>query len=201
MLAAEAEGLVVPRAKSDRATIAIARIRPAVRNSTEVSEMTTNEQETALPGERLLAQAEEEIARGNYHKGAGLVWQATMAALAAVAERHGMPCRDREEARLVAKRLDRIGKAIWGPSRDPGPVDGGVPDDVHTVALTEPDVSDYWYQLRFDLADSFREHYEDLEDFSGTQFEWEPDEYVVYLEPVRSFIESLNRQQTVDTAR
>ena len=163
--------------------------------------MTTHEQETALPGERLLAQAEEEIARGNYHKGAGLVWQATMAALAAVAERHGMPCSDREEASLVAKRLDRIRPTISGQSRDPGPMDGGVPDNQHTVALTEPDVSDYWYQLRFDLADSFREHYEDLEDFSGTEFEWEPDEYVVYLEPVRSFIESLNRQQTVDTAR
>ena len=42
-----------------------------------------NQSETALPGKALLAGAERQITRGNYHKGSGLVWQAAMAALSA----------------------------------------------------------------------------------------------------------------------
>ena len=72
--------------------------------------MTTQEPETMLPGERLLAMGQREIDKGNLQQGAGLVWQATMAALAAAAKRHGMPCGNREEAVKVV--------IIWTTSPD-----------------------------------------------------------------------------------
>ena len=156
----------------------------------------TREQEATLPGERLLAMGEREIGKGNLREGAGLVWQAVMEALAATAKHHGMPCRNREEARLFAKHLDLVRPIRLLRSDDPGSI-GGItpPADEHIVMRSEPDTAEYWHQLRFDLADSFREHNEDLEDFSDTEFEWEPDEYAVFLEPVRSFIVSLNRRR------
>ena len=140
--------------------------------------MTTNEQETALPGERLLAQAEEEIARGNYHEGAGLVWRATIAALSAVAERYGMPCGNREEAREVAKHLDD--KA------------GSVEQQNHLAR--------YRNYLAFETANSFREHHEELHELVYTELLWEPDEYAIYLDSVQSWIESLHRRLNGDTA-
>ena len=161
--------------------------------------MTTHEPETTLPGERLLAMGEREINQGNLQQGAGLVWQATLEALAAAAERYDMPCGNREEARLVAKHIDRIGPTTREESsRAVASAASNRPARQGDVALSEPDIAEYWHQLRFDLADSFREHCEDLETFSGTEFEWEPEEYAAFLKPVRSFIRSLNDQQTRD---
>ena len=202
MLAAGAGGVIVPRAKPDRATIAVARVPTGRQDGTEAAAMTTHEPETTLPGEGLLAMAEGEINKGNLQQGAGLVWEATMEALAAAGERYGMPCGNREEARLVAKRLDRTGPTTREEaSVDVVPAASGLPAKLGTGARSEPDIAEYWHQLRFDLADSFREHYEDLDEFSGTELEWEPEEYAAFLEPVRSFIKSLNDRQTRDSAR
>ena len=170
MLAAGSDGLVAPRTKSDRATIAVARILPPARNSTEMSAMATYNQETMLPGERLLAMGEREISNGNLREGAGLVWRAAMAAMIAAAKRHSMPCNNREEARLFAKHLDAIA--------DPA----SLPDDL----------SRYRNLLSFGIADSYREHYEGLGGREGTEYEWEPDEYEDHVDTVRDFIETLN---------
>ena len=175
MLAAGADGLVIPRARSDRATIAVARIPPAGGKVREETAM--NQSETMLPGEALLAAAEREIGKGNLREGAGLVWQAAMAALVAAAKRHSMPCSNREEARLFVKHLDEAA------SRKPS-----------------PELLKSWYRLGFGTAESFREHYEGLGEREGTEFEWEPDEYLIFLDPVRGFIGSLNHQQGEDPA-
>lgn len=151
-----------------------------------------NQSETTLPGEALLAEAEQEIARGNYHKGAGLVWQAAMEALAAAAERHGMPCGNREEARQVAKRLDAIAIRGWSPSSDPGPVGGVPPEDQQVAEAAAPEVLAFpWNLAGFRLAESFREQCQNSDELTGTEFQWEPEEFLIFLDPVRGFIESL----------
>lgn len=176
MLAAGSDGVIVPRAKSDRATIAIARIPSANGNPTEALAM--NQPETTMPGEALLAAAEREIGKGNLREGAGLAWKATMAALTAAAARHGMPCSNREEARLFAKHLDAIA--------DP-------------ASLTD-DLSRYRNLLSFGIADSYREHYEGLGEREGTEYEWERDEYEDHVDTVREFIAYLHREHNGESA-
>ena len=168
MLAAGTDGVIVPRAKSDRATIAVARILPS--EEIALGEAAMDGQEAKTPGEALLAAAEREIGKGNLRRGAGLVWQAAMEALAAAAERHGLPCSNREQARLVAKHLDAI---------------------ADTASLTD-ELSRYRNLLSFGIADSYREHYEGLGGREGTEYEWEPDEYEDHIDTVRDFIEALN---------
>lgn len=131
-----------------------------------------NQPDTVLPGEALLNQAEQEIALGNYHKGSGLVWQAAMAALSAVATQHGLPCRNREEARQVAQHLD------------------GVADSTER----RDDLARYRNYLAFGTADSFREHNEELHELVYTELLWEPDEYAIHLDSVQGWIESLHLQ-------
>ena len=170
MLASGAEGVTVPRAKSDRATIAVARIPTASGKDSEETAM--NQPETMMPGEALLAEAERQISLGNYHKGSGLVWQAAMAALSAVATQHGLPCRNREEARQVAKHLD------------------GVADS----AQRQDGLAPHSNYLAFGTADSFREHNEELHELVHTELLWEPDEFAVYLDSVQWWIDSLHLQ-------
>lgn len=175
MLASGADGVIVPRTKSDRATIAIARIFLGEGHSMEASAM--NQPDTVLPGEELLAAAEQEIGKGSLREGAGLVWEATMEALAAVAARHGMRCRNREEAVKVVNHLD----AIAGPP---------APGEFYT----------YRNLVSFSVADSYREEHEHQEELlDDPEFRWEPDEYILYLGSVRRFIKSLNNQAAGDT--
>ena len=175
MLASGAEGVIVPRAKSDRATIAVARIPSAKGNQMEASAM--NQPDTALPGEALLAVAEREIGKGNLWEGAGLVWQATMEALAAVAAHYDMPCSNREEAVKVVNHLDDIAGAP-------------APGELYT----------YRNLVSFSVADSYREEHENQEDLlDDPELQWEPDEYILYLASVRRFIKSLNNQAASDT--
>lgn len=131
-----------------------------------------NQAETALPGKALLAAAEREIALGNYHKGAGLVWQAAMEALSAVAIQHGLPCRNREEARQVAKYLDGVADSTEPP-------DG---------------LSRHRNYLAFGTADTFREHNEELHELVYTELLWEPDEYALHLDSMQWWIDSLHLQ-------
>ena len=131
-----------------------------------------NQSEIELPGQALLAEAERQISRGNYHKGSGLVWQAAMAALSALAMQHGLPCRDREEARQIARHLDGLADAT---ERQDGLVR-------------------HRNYLAFGTADSFREHNEELHELVYTELLWEPDEYAVYLDSVQSWIDSLHLQ-------
>ncbi|MDE2785058.1 MAG: cobalamin biosynthesis protein [Chloroflexota bacterium] len=170
MLASGAEGVIVPRAKSDRATIAVARIPSTRRYLAEASAM--NQPETMMPGEALLAQAEREIGQGNLRRGAGLVWQAAMEALSAVAMQHGLPCGNREEARQVAKYLDGVADST---QRQDG------------LAL-------HRNYLAFGTADSFREHNEEFNELVHTELLWEPDEFAVYLDSVQWWIDSLHLQ-------
>ncbi len=128
-----------------------------------------NQLVTALPGKALLAEAERQISLGNFHKGSGLVWQAAMAALSAVAVQHGLPCRNREEARQVAKHLDGVAERQDGVAR-------------------------HRNYLAFGTADSFREHNEDLHELVHTELLWEPDEYAAYLDSVQWWIDSLHLQ-------
>lgn len=131
-----------------------------------------NQSETALPGKALLAEAERQISRGNYHKGSGLVWQAAMAALSAVATQHGLPCRNREEARQVAQYLD------------------GVADSTDR----QDGLSRHRNYLAFGTVDTFREHNEELHELVYTELLWEPDEYALYLDSVQWWIGSLHLQ-------
>lgn len=136
-----------------------------------------SETETRLPGEALLATAEREINKGDLHKGAGLVWKATMEALAAAAVRHGMPCGNREEAVKFVNHLDDL-----ADSRTSGEF------------YTYPNL------VSFSVADSYREEHENWEELlDDPEFRWEPDEYILYLDSVRRFIKSLNSQATGDT--
>ena len=145
MLASGADGVIVPRTKSDRATIAVARIPPA--GGKVLGETAMNQSETALPGKALLAEAERQISLGNYHQGSGLVWQGTMAALSAVAMQHGLPCRNREEARQIAKHLD----------------------DVADSTERQDGLARHINYLAFRTADSFREHNEELHELVYTE--------------------------------
>ena len=131
-----------------------------------------NQWETALPGKALLAEAERQISLGNYHEGSGLVWQAAMAALSAVAMQHGLPCRDREEARQVAKHLDGVAGST---ERQDG-------------------LARHRNYLAFGTADSFREHNEELHELVYTELRWEPDEYAIYLDSVQWWIDTLHLQ-------
>lgn len=135
-----------------------------------------SETQTGLPGEALLESAEKEIGKGNLREGAGLVWGATMEALAAVAARYGMPCRNREEAVKVVNHLDNI-------------ADAPVPGELYT----------YRNLVSFSVADSYREEHENREELlDDPEFRWEPDEYVMYLDSVRRFIKSLSSHATGD---
>ena len=129
-----------------------------------------NQSETALPGKVLLAEAERQISLGNYHKGSGLVWQAVMATLSAVAMQHGMPCRNREEAQQVAMYLDGLADST---ARKDG-------------------LSRHRNFLAFGTADTFREHNEELHELVYTELLWEPDEYALYLDSMRWWIDSLH---------
>ena len=147
------------------------------------------------PGEALLAAAEREIGRGNHLRGAELVWQATMEAVSAAAARHGMPCRDREEARRFVKHLDNRDGQL-GAGFETGLAGGIISADQQTDqpgaegALQFP----HYNLAAFSTAESFREHYESREELEGSEFQWEPDEYAVFLDPVRGFVASLNRR-------
>ena len=131
-----------------------------------------NQSETALPGKALLAEAERQISLGNYHQGSGLVWQGAMAALSAVAMQHGLPCRNREEARQIAKHLD----------------------DVADSTERQDGLARHINYLAFRTADSFREHNEELHELVYTELLWEPDEYPLYLDSVQWWIDSLYLQ-------
>lgn len=193
LLAAGSDRLAVPRVKSDRATIAAARIPPAREKDAEG--VAVKGRETMGPGDALLAAAEREIGRGNHLGGAELVWQATMEAVSAAAARHGMPCRDREEARRFVKHLDNRDGQL-GAGFEPGPAGGIISADQQTAlpgvesALQFP----HYNLAAFSTAESFREHYESREELEGSEFQWEPDEYAVFLDPVRGFVASLNRR-------
>ena len=136
-----------------------------------------SETETRLPGEALLQAAEQEIGKGNLHKGAGLVWEATMEALAAAAARHGMPCGDREEAVKFVNHLDDLAE----------------PPSEKLLRFAN--------LAAFSVAETYRDHHEELEEFKGTEFEWEPAEYALYLDSVRHFVNSLNSRQIADSPR
>ena len=189
LLAAGADRLAVPRVKSDRATIAAARIPPARERDAEG--VAVKGRETMGPGEALLAAAEREIGRGNHLRGAELVWQATMEAVSAAAARHGIPCRDREEARRFVKHLDNLDGQL-GAGFEPGPAGGIISADLTvTGSATAEDLAFPWNLAGFGVADSFRKQYENWDVLSGTEFQWEPEEFTIFLDPVRYFIESL----------
>ena len=123
------------------------------------------------PGVDLLAAAEREIGRGNLRKGAGLAWQATQAALAACAARHGMPCANWDDARELVIYLDRVASAA-------NPFDYDA-EYRNTVALS--------------TADDFREHHEMTEELIDSGMEWEPDEYQLFLPSVQMLVARLNQ--------
>lgn len=183
LLAAGANRLLIPRTKSEQATVAVARSAPAWHNggndnredSAEDIAMdgqdNQNGQSESGPGVALLAQAEREIGRGNLRKGAGLAWQATEAALMACAARHGMPCANWDDARELTIYLDELTSAanpfdLWAKHRN-------------TTALF--------------VAYDFQEHYEMSEDLVDSGMEWEPDEYQLFLPSVQKFITRLNQ--------
>ena len=139
-------------------------------------------QNETQPGTDLLAQAEQEISRGNLRKGAGLAWQATMAAMAACAARHGMPCNNRDDAVQFVMHLDRTAK--------------------HSASAKPPRIfgPNYSYNYAaFSVADGFREHYETPEELAGTEFEWEADEFPIFLASVKRFIGALHTASQPDT--
>ena len=151
-----------------------------------------NERENILPGAALLAEAERQIDMGNYRQGAGLVWQATMEALSAAAERRGMPCHNREEARQLAAHLDEMARLTKSPSSERGPAVGAILADQPAAAGEEQEVLAFpWNLAGFRLAESFREQCQNSDELTGTEFQWEPEEFVIFLDPIRGFIESL----------
>lgn len=184
LLAAGANALLIPRTKSEQATVAVARIAQAWHNCEDANleDAAMDAQNETLPGTALLAQAEREISQGNLHKGAGLAWQATMAALSACAARHEMPCNNRDDAVQFVMHLDRTAK--------------------HSASAKPPRIfgPNYSYNhAAFSVADGFREHYETPEDLAGTEFEWEADEFPIFLASVKKFIAALHYESQSDT--
>lgn len=57
---------------------------------------------------QLLRDSDAAFAAGDRRKGAYLVWEATLAALAPLAEIQGFPCNNREEALAFIRHLDGI---------------------------------------------------------------------------------------------
>lgn len=168
LLAAGASRLLIPRVKSERATISIARLVSAQQNRADETpeDAAMDSHNESQPGTALLAQAEREISLGNLRKGAGLAWQATMAAMAACAARHGMPCNSRDDAQQFASYLDQLASAAnpsdqWAKHRN-------------TAALS--------------VADAFREHHEEPDQRADPEFEWAPDEYRMFLPSVQKFV-------------
>ena len=182
LLAAGGGRLVVPRTKSELATVAVARSAPAWHNGGDDipqdyaediamdGQDNQNGQNESGPGVDLLAQAEREIGRGNLRKGAGLAWQAAEAALTACAARHGMPCANRGDALQLARYLDQVASAA-------NPSDLG---------------AKYRNTVAWSTADDFRQHYEMTEELVDSGMEWEPDEYQLFLPSVQMFITRLN---------
>ncbi len=169
MLASGADGVIVPRTKSDRATIAVARIPSAKGNAPELAAM--DEPETVALGEALLAAAQREIGKGNLHEGAGLVWEATMEALAAAAERCGRPCRNRDEALAFVNYLDDT-------AADPA-------DEIYT----------HRNLAAFSVADSYREEYRgEASSLGDPELRWDSDDFATRLQSVRRFVRSLNER-------
>ena len=151
-----------------------------------------NEKGNILPGAALLAEADREFDMGNYSQGAGLVWQAAMAALSAAAERHGMPCRNREEARQLAAHLDEVAHLTKSPSSELGPTVGAALANQSSAGEEEQEAWAFpWNLAGFRLAESFREQCQNSDELTGTEFQWEPEEFAIFLDPVRGFIESL----------
>ena len=140
------------------------------------------EQTAALPGEELLDAAEREIDKGNYREGAGLVWQAAMAALAAAGKRHGLPCTNPEEAMQVAFHLDVHADPTMAGN-----------DRLETLTIPEkyPD-----NRALFNMADTYREHHEMPDDVDYDEYVegywWEPYQYKYYLSTVRWFMAIVN---------
>ena len=183
VLAAGGGRLVVPRTKSERATVAVARRAPAWHNGGDdipldyAEDMAMdgqdnqNGQNETGPGVALLAQAEREIGRGNLRKGAGLAWQAAQAALTACAARHGMPCANWDDARELVIYLDQVASAA-------NPFDYD---------------AEYRNTLALSTADDFREHCEAPDRLAEDGMEWEPDEYQLFLPSMQMFIARLNQ--------
>lgn len=181
LLASGANRLLIPRVKSEQATVAVARSAPAWHNGGDSlvdgaegmamdGQDNQNGQNESGPGVALLTQAEREIGRGNLRKGAGLAWQAAEAALTACAARHGMPCANRGDALQLARYLDQVASAA-------NPSDLG---------------AKYRNTVAWSTADDFRQHYEMTEELVDSGMEWEPDEYQLFLPSVQMFITRLN---------
>lgn len=144
-----------------------------------------------LPPEHLLDQAEKEITNGNLREGAGLVWQAAMSALSAVAEQHGLPCSNREEAMQVALQLDVLADPTLAKN-----------DRLETILIRRRRPDNFAF---FRLADMYREQLEkpDENDERHWDYEdgywWEPKEYQLFLEVVRDYMKTLGKTDGGDT--
>ena len=141
---------------------------------------------TDIPGMAMLTAADYEFSRSRYMSGAHLVWTAAMTALAAAADRHGLPCRSREEAWQFVKYLDDRAERLSGGCPHCQSVDSSA-----VVAATGCK-STRRHVAGFSLSESFREQYENQDELKGSEFQWDPDEFAIFLDAQRGFIADLN---------
>lgn len=133
--------------------------------------------------EETFAKASAALDAGDYQHGANLAYQAAVQAVREAADRLGMPSDTREELKAVVHKLDGFDpEAAW---------QAYLADPTTTIAL--PLHSGY-----FGVAESFKEHAEiPLEvQARDTERYWQPEEYAIFLDPVRELIGLILHNET-----
>lgn len=122
-------------------------------------------QNHAQEAQTLLAAADRAFDAGDLREGARLMWEASKVAIAAVAQKLGMPCDTYEDIKQVIFHLDGIDEK------------GNLSGYPH-------------YYARFSAAKGFKEHAE-TDEWELPEFEWEPDEYHLYRPSVEQLVAML----------
>ena len=133
--------------------------------------------------EETFAEASAALDAGDYQHGASLAYQAAVQAVQEAAVRLGMPSETREELKAVVHKLD-----------------GYDPEEAWQAYLADPTtiIDLPLHTAYFGVAESFKEHAEiPLEvQARDTERYWEPEEYAIFLEPVRELISLIRHNET-----
>ena len=127
-------------------------------------------QDHANQVQTLLDTADRAFDADDLREGARLMWEASRVAIAAVAQKLGMPADTYDDIKQVVFHLDGINAKERL---------NGYPE----------------YYASFSVVQAFKEHAETYE-WELPEFEWEPDEYHMYRPLVKRFVARLIEQGT-----
>ena len=133
--------------------------------------------------EETFAEASAALDAGHYQHGASLAYQAAVQAVREAAGRLGMPSETREELKAVVHKLD-----------------GYDPEEAWQAYLADPTtiIDLPLHSGYFMVAESFKEHAETPLEVQARDTEryWEPEEYAIFLDPVRELISLIRHNET-----